>query len=96
MVAAKLEKFSVSNETLAEAAQGSITAQDTVQGQLSSLMQDFNDGTPAWAAGAIRAANSAMLARGLGGKVYNYRALIMNNKLPYRIVVIVSHYSLRT
>ena len=67
MVAAKLEKFSVSSETLAEAAQGSITAQDTVQGQLSSLMQDFDDGTPAWAAGAMRAANSAMLARGMGG-----------------------------
>ena len=65
-VAAKLASFSVDNGTLAEAVQGNVTAQDTVQGQLSQLMQQFNDGTPAWAAGAIRAANSAMVARGLG------------------------------
>ena len=66
-VAAKLEKFSVSNETLAEAMQGKVGALDTVQGQLSELMKSFNDGTPAWAAGAIRGANAAMNARGLGG-----------------------------
>lgn len=66
-VAAKLEKFSVSNETLAEAMQGKVGALDTVQGQLSELMKSFDDGTPAWAAGAIRTANAAMNARGLGG-----------------------------
>jgi hypothetical protein len=66
-VAAKLEKFSVSNETLAEAMQGKVGPLDTVQGQLSELMKSFNDGTPAWAAGAIRGANAAMNARGLGG-----------------------------
>jgi len=66
-VAAKLQKFSVDAGTLAKAAEGDVTAQDTVQGQLSSLMASFDDGTPAWAAGAMRAANDAMLSRGMGG-----------------------------
>ena len=65
-VAAKLAKFTVDEGTLAEFIEGSVNAQDTVQGQLSSLMKDFDDGTPVWAAGAIRAANAAMAARGLG------------------------------
>jgi len=64
--AAKLDSFSVDNGTLAEFVEGKITAQDTVQGQLASLMKQFDDGTPAWAAGAMRAANAAMAARGLG------------------------------
>ena len=39
----------------------------SVQDELSSLMGDFEGGkTPAWAAGAMRAATSAMAARGLG------------------------------
>ena len=67
MVAARLEAFTVDAGTLAEAAQGDVKAQDTVQGQLSSLMASFDDGTPAWAAGAMRAANSAMASRGMGG-----------------------------
>lgn len=67
-VAARLEKFSVDNETLAQAMQGEVSALDTVQGQLTELMKSFDDGaTPAWAAGAIRAANAAMASRGLGG-----------------------------
>ena len=38
----------------------------TVQDELSDLMQDFQgQRTPPWAAGAMRAANSAMAARGL-------------------------------
>jgi len=38
----------------------------TVQDELSDLMQDFDlERTPSWAAGAMRAANSAMAARGL-------------------------------
>jgi len=64
--AAKLDSFSVDNGTLAEFIEGKVTAQDTVQGQLVSLMKQFDDGTPAWAAGAMRAANAAMAARGLG------------------------------
>ena len=68
VVAARLEKFTVDDGTLAEAIQGNVDAQSTVQGQLSELMKSFDDGkTPAWAAGAIRAANAAMASRGLGG-----------------------------
>lgn len=66
-VAAKLDKFSVDEGTLAEFKEGKVEAQETVQGQLTALMRDFDDGTPAWAAGAIRAANAAMASRGLGG-----------------------------
>lgn len=67
-VAARLDKFTVDAGTLAQAAQGNVDALSTVQGQLTSLMKSFDDGaTPAWAAGAIRAANAAMSARGLGG-----------------------------
>jgi hypothetical protein len=66
-VAQRLEKFTVTDETLAQAAQGNVEAMSTVQGQLTSLMKSFDDGkTPAWAAGAIRAANAAMSSRGLG------------------------------
>lgn len=67
VVAARLEKFTVDAGTLALAAQGDVNAQSTVQGQLTDLMKSFDDGkTPAWAAGAIRAANAAMASRGLG------------------------------
>jgi hypothetical protein len=65
-VAAKLGKFSVKDGTLAMAMEGEVQALDTVQGQLSKLMLDFDDGTPSWAAGAIRAANAALSGRGLG------------------------------
>ena len=65
--AAKLDTFSVDNGTLAKAIQGEVGALGTVQGQLEGLMSQFDDGTPAWAAGAMRAANAAMAARGLGG-----------------------------
>lgn len=65
--AAVAEKFTVDSGTLAEALQGNVSALGTVQGQLEGLMQSFNDGTPAWAAGAMRAATAAMASRGLGG-----------------------------
>jgi hypothetical protein len=68
VVAARLDKFTVDDGTLAEFVKGDVDALSTVQGQLTQLMNSFNDGaTPAWAAGAIRAANAAMSARGLGG-----------------------------
>lgn len=67
-VAAKLDKFTADAGTLASFIQGDVPAQATVQGQLTELMKSFDDGkTPAWASGAIRAANAAMAARGLGG-----------------------------
>ena len=58
----------------------------TVKGQLAELMQDFEGGeTPAWAAGAMRAATSAMAARGLGSSSMAGQALIqaaMEASLP--------------
>lgn len=65
-IAAKMEAFTVDNGTLAAAMQGEITARDTVQGQLENLLKSFNDGTPAWAAPALKAANGIMASRGLG------------------------------
>lgn len=84
-VAAQLDKFSVSSETLAQAVQGNVTAQDTVQGQLTQLMKSFDNGTPAWAAGALRAANAAMAARGLGGSTMAGAAILqaaMESAIP--------------
>lgn len=56
----------LSQAALAIAAQGTVPPSATVAGQMSNLMEQFNDGTPAWAAGAMRAANAAMAARGVG------------------------------
>ena len=84
-VAAKLEKFTVDDGTLALAMQGDVGALDTVEGQLSQLMKDFDDGTPAWAAGAIRAANAAMASRGLGASSMAGAAILqaaMESALP--------------
>ena len=84
-VAAKLDKFSVDEGTLAQFKEGQVEAQETVQGQLASLMRDFDDGTPAWAAGAIRAANAAMASRGLGGSSMAGAAVLqaaMESALP--------------
>lgn len=84
-VAAKLEKFSVDAGTLAEFKEGKIEAQDTVQGQIASLMQSFDDGTPVWAASALRSANAAMAARGLGSSSMAGAAIVqaaMESALP--------------
>ena len=49
------------------AATGGPSAQATVQGQLVSLMEDFEGGaTPIWASGAMRKAMGTMQARGMG------------------------------
>ena len=56
----------VRTETNFEAATGSPSTDATVQGQLTGLMEQFEDGqTPPWAAGAMRAATAQMAARGL-------------------------------
>ena len=39
-------------------------------------MKSFDDGTPAWAAGALRKANAAMSARGLGNSSMAAAAII--------------------
>jgi len=58
----------------------------TVKGQLDDLMDDFDGGaTPAWAAGAMRAATAAMAARGLGASSMAGQAIIqatMESALP--------------
>ncbi len=56
---------SANSQVTAQTAQPSANA--TVQGQLASLMQQFEGGeTPAWAAGALRKADAMMMSRGLG------------------------------
>ena len=58
----------------------------TVKGQLDTLMDDFDGGeTPVWAAGAMRAANAAMAARGLGASSMAGQAIIqaaMESAIP--------------
>ena len=80
--AAKAAKFTEQ----VQAAQATPTKQATVQGQLDDLMQQFQGGqTPAWAAGAMRAATSAMAARGLGASSLAGQAIVqaaMESALP--------------
>jgi hypothetical protein len=69
-----------------QAAQATPTKQATVQGQLDTLMQQFEGGaTPAWAAGAMRNATATMAARGLGASSMAGQALVqaaMESALP--------------
>ena len=69
-----------------QAAQATPTEKATVQGQLDGLMQQFEGGaTPAWAAGAMRAATAQMSARGLGASSMAGQAIIqaaMESALP--------------
>ena len=84
-IAAKMAKFSVDNGTLAKAAIGEVEALATVEGQLSKLMKSFDDGSPAWAAGAMRAANATMASRGLGASSMAGAAILqaaMESALP--------------
>jgi len=52
--------------TVGTAAQGTVTEESTVQGQLKNLMKDVEQGTAPWASGAIRYANNEMIKRGIG------------------------------
>jgi hypothetical protein len=69
-----------------QAATATPSQKATVSGQLDNLMQDFEGGkTPAWAAGAMRAATSAMAARGLGASSMAGQAVVqaaMESALP--------------
>ncbi len=82
--AAKAAK--VTAQTEAAAAQSDPSKRAMVQGQLEDLMQDFDGGTtPAWAAGAMRGAMSAMAARGLGASSLAGQAIVqaaMESALP--------------
>ena len=68
------------------AAQADPSKQATVKGQLEGLMEDFDGGsTPAWAAGAMRAATAVMAARGLGSSSMAGQAIVqaaMESALP--------------
>lgn len=59
-----------------QAATAEPSAKATVQGQLESLMKDFEDGTPPWAAGAMRAATATMQRRGLGASSMAGQAIV--------------------
>ena len=73
-------------ETNFEAATGAPSTDATVQGQLTGLMRDFEGGNqPAWAAGAMRAATTAMAQRGLAASSMAGQAIIqaaMESALP--------------
>ena len=60
------QTLDIIGELFPQAEQGNVQALDTVRGQLASLMTEFDNGTPNWAAGSIRAANQIMAERGLG------------------------------
>ena len=69
-----------------QAATASPTDKATVQGQLSELYADFDAANPpAWAAGAMRAANATMAARGLSASSMAGQAVVqaaMETALP--------------
>jgi len=69
-----------------QAANATPSKQATVKGQLADLMKAFDGGqAPPWASGAIRAANNAMLARGMGASSMAGQAILqaaMESALP--------------
>lgn len=83
--AADAQKAAVFTEQV-QAASATPSDKATVQGQLEGLMQDFEGGkTPAWAAGAMRAATAQMSARGLGASSMAGQAIVqaaMESALP--------------
>ena len=83
--AADAQKAAAFTEQI-EAATAEPSAKATVQGQLEGLMSQFEEGdSPAWAAGAMRAAMGAMSARGLGASSLAGQAVVqaaMESALP--------------
>ncbi len=69
-----------------EAATGAPSSQATVQGQLTSLMTQFEGGDPpAWASGAMRQATAVMAQRGLAASSMAGQAIVqaaMESALP--------------
>ena len=70
----------------AKAAEGTVTEDMTVQGQLAKLTKNFDaTNPPSWAAGALRAVTAEMAARGLGASSLAGAALVqaaMEKALP--------------
>lgn len=61
----------------AQAAQGTVTKEMTIQGQLDTLLTDFDAGNPPpWAAASMRAATAQLAARGLGASSLAGQAII--------------------
>ena len=59
------------------AAQGTVTEEMTVQGQLNKLLADFEaKNPPAWAASSMRQANAILAARGVGASSIAGQAII--------------------
>jgi len=82
---AKAAAATFSQTLEAKFTKGDVSPQSTITFQLERLMDSFNDGTPAWAAGAIRNVNEAMNSRGMGGSSMAAAALIqaaMETTLP--------------
>ena len=73
-------------ETNFAAATGVPSTEATVQGQLTGLLEQFEGGdTPAWAAGAMRAATATLASRGLGASSMAGQAIVqaaMESALP--------------
>ena len=79
MVAGPAVDMAKVEQTLAQtqAAQGVVTDEMTVQGQLNKLLTNFDAGTPpAWAAASMRAATAQLAARGLGASSLAGQAII--------------------
>ena len=82
---AKAATATFTQQLEAKAVKGEVSAASTVQFQLENLMNQFNDGTPAWAAGALRKVNAVMAARGLGASSMASAAMIqatMESAIP--------------
>jgi len=74
--AANAEKAAKFNEQI-QAAEATPTKQATVQGQLETLMQQFEGGnTPPWAAGALRNVQAVMAQRGLSASSMAAQAMM--------------------
>ena len=67
----------VAQQTAASAAQGVVTEEMTVQGQLNKVLADFDAGNPPpWAAATMRAATAQLAARGLSASSMAGQAVI--------------------
>jgi len=81
----KAQTATFTQQLEAQYTKGEVSPQSTVSFQLEKLMDSFNDGTPAWAAGALRKVNEVMNARGLGASSMAGAAMIqaaMESAIP--------------
>ena len=81
----KAQTATFTQQLEAQFTKGEVSPQSTVSFQLEKLMDSFNDGTPAWAAGALRKVNEVMNARGLGASSMAGAAMIqaaMESAIP--------------